>query len=458
MRTAWDDPGVSFPRLKPGAPDAGNGWVGESEVQPMQVKLDPGSKVTGVAVLWGNGVMFLGEIHHRTDIKDRLAKRRVLRHGRRNRKTRYRQPRFLNRRSEKCAGCGKNAKHGSRFCRKRGERPKDNGNRNTWLPPSLRARVEQVMNALQQIRVPVGVIAMELVRFDTQKLENPEISGVEYQHGNLSGYEVKEYLLQKFGHRCAYCGGESGDLVLAVEHAVPRSRGGTDRVSNLAIACRTCNLDKGDLHPGEWLKALRRSRRKLDKIQASNLPAALGQLKRPLRDAAAVNATRWALYHRLLSLGLPVEVGSGGRTTYNRERARVPKEAYWDAACVGESAPEAFRDHPAHVQVWEVKGRGSRQLCRTNTHGFPDRHLSRKKSHYSFQTGDLALADVPKGKYAGVWKGRVAVRASGMFDLFVKGVRAVQGVHHKHCRVLQRGDGWVYGQARTNVVAAPPHA
>lgn len=105
--------------------------VGQSEVQPLQVKLDPGSKISGVAVLRGDEVVFLGEIHHRTDIKDRLEKRRMIRRNRRNRKTRYRKPRFLNRRPEKCAGCGRNAKHGSRYCRKCVQQPKDNGYRET---------------------------------------------------------------------------------------------------------------------------------------------------------------------------------------------------------------------------------------------------------------------------------------------------------------------------------------
>lgn len=313
------------------------------------------------------------------------------------------------------------------------------------------------MNALRKLRLPVGAISMELARFDTQKLENPEISGVEYRHGTLFGYEVKEYLLQKFGHRCAYCGGESGDPVLEVEHVVPRSRGGTNRVSNLVIACRTCNRDKGNMRPEEWLDALRNSRLKLDRVRVSHLPKALAQLKTPLKDAAAVNATRWALYRLLLSLGLPVETGSGGRTKWNRERMGLPKEHYWDAACVGKTTPEKFRNVPVWVQVWEAKGQGNRQVCRTDKHGFPIRHLSRQKRHYGFQTGDMVVAEIPRGKYAGRWKGRVAVRANGSFDLFVGGVRAVQGVNHKHCRVLQRGDGWAYEQTRT-AIAAPPHA
>lgn len=109
--------------------------VEESEVQPLQVKLDPGSKVTGVAVLRDDEVLFLGDIHHRTDIRDRLMKRRMIRRNRRNRKTRYRKPRFLNRHPEKCAGCGKNARHGSRYCRACVKHPKDNGYREIRLPP-----------------------------------------------------------------------------------------------------------------------------------------------------------------------------------------------------------------------------------------------------------------------------------------------------------------------------------
>ena len=45
---------------------------------------------------------------------------------------------------------------------------------------------------------PISSIAMELVRFDLQQSQNPEISGVQYQQGELQGYEVREYLLEKF--------------------------------------------------------------------------------------------------------------------------------------------------------------------------------------------------------------------------------------------------------------------
>lgn len=253
--------------------------VEESTLQPLRLKLDPGSKVSGVSVLRGDvpggaEAVLLGEIHHKPGIKDRLDGRRAVRRSRRSRKTRYRKPGY-----------------------KRGAREEG------WLPPSLEARVNQVMSAVKKLTrwLPIAAISTEHAKFDTQLLQNPEISGVEYQRGELWGYEVKEYLLEKWGRRCAYCGKEG--LPLEVEHVVPKNpkRGpkGTDRVSNLVVACKACNKAKGNLQPGEWLERLRESKRPLDRVRAESLPRVLEKLKEPLRDAAMVNATRWALYNRL---------------------------------------------------------------------------------------------------------------------------------------------------------------
>lgn len=150
----------------------------ESVLQPLRVKFDPGSKTTGMAIVLkgakGSKVVFFGEIVHKAGIKAKLDARRALRRGRRYRKTRYRQARFQNRK------------------RKEG-----------WLPPSLEARVDQTLHAMAKIRqgAPVTDLSVEHVRFDTQKLDNPEISGVAYQQGTLLGYEVREYLLEKWGDR-----------------------------------------------------------------------------------------------------------------------------------------------------------------------------------------------------------------------------------------------------------------
>jgi len=372
--------------------------------QPLRVKFDPGSKTTGVAIVLegtnGFKAIFLGEIVHKVGIKAKLVARRVLRRARRNRKTRYRKPRFLNRK------------------RKAG-----------WLPPSLEARVQQSLHALAKIRklAPITHLSVEHVRFDPQKLKNPEISGVEYQQGTLWGYEVREYLLAKWGRACVYCG--ATNVPLQVEHIVPKSRGGSDRVSNLALACEPCNRRKNNQTAVEF-----------------GYPEIQAQARTPLRDAAMMNATRWRLYEQLQATGLPLEGGSGGRTKKQRIEHGFPKTHYFDALCVGESTPEQFTSLPAYVQVWTATGRGTRQMCGTNAYGFPIRHRTRRKVHWGFRTGDLVRAVVPKGKYAGTWAGRVVVRTNGFFDLSAQGRRIAQGVSYKYCRILQRNGGWTYEQ------------
>jgi 5-methylcytosine-specific restriction endonuclease McrA len=435
----------------------------ESTLQPSQLKLDPGSKTTGVAVVVegekGAKVSFLGEIKHKLGIKLKMDARRAVRKARRNRHTRYRKPRFSNRHPEKCVACGNNAKHGSRYCRPCHEARNfvDNGYRENRLrQPSLQARVDQTMRAVAKLQasLPITAISYENVRFDTQLMQNPNIHGIEYQQGTLYGYEVKEYLLEKFGHECAYCEGKSGDTVLNVEHVIPKhpkhGTPGTDRISNLAISCRTCNEAKDNLQPEEWLAKLQKSGKKLDQLRAKRLPEVMKQLKLPLKDAALMNATRWALYHRLKALDLPVEGGSGGRTKYQRIQHQLPKEHYYDALCVGASTPIEFTFIPAYVQVWSEKGRGNRQMCRTDDHGFPVAHRRRKKIHFGIQTGDLVVADVPKGIYKGHHQGRVLARASGSMDISANGKRVAKGVSYRYLRVAQHNDGWQYEIKKAN--------
>lgn len=241
------------------------------------------------------------------------------------------------------------------------------------------------------------------------------------------GYDVREYLLAKWGRACVYCG--VTDVPLQVEHIVPKSRGGSDRVSNLALACAPCNRKKNNRTAAEF-----------------GYPEIHAQARKPLRDAAMMNATRGRLYEQLKATGLPLEGGTGGRTKKQRIDHGFPKAHYFDALCVGDSTPERFTRRPASVQVWTAQGRGTRKMCGTDAYGFPIRHRTRHKVYWGFQTGDLVRAVVPTGKYAGTWMGRVLVRATGSFDLSTHGRRIAQGVSYKHCRLLQRNGGWTYAQ------------
>jgi len=194
-----------------------------------------------------------------------------------------------------------------------------------WLPPSLQSRVENIWTWACRLNraCPIASISQELVKFDMQLMQNAEIRGVEYQQGELAGYEVREYLPEKWARKCAYCNAKG--LPLQVEHINPKLRGGSNRVSNLTLACHDCNQEKGTRTAAEF-----------------GFPEIQKLAKAPLKDAAAVNITRWALYHRLETTGLPLEVGTGGRTKFNRTTQGYAKTHWLDATCVGESGEKVY--------------------------------------------------------------------------------------------------------------------
>ncbi|MEY2335713.1 hypothetical protein [Acidithiobacillus ferrianus] len=167
----------------------------------------------------------------------------------------------------------------------------------------------------------------------------------------------------------------------------------------------------------------------------------LAQAKAPLRDAAAVNSTRWALFQRLKATNLPVEVASGGHTKWNRHRLQVPKEHCLDAACVGHA--DAIERWNQPVLSIKATGRGSYQRTRLTKHGFPRGYLTRSKSAFGFQTGDMVKAIVTTGKKVGTHLGRVAIRARGVFNIQT-GNGLVKDVHHRFCTLIQRADGYGY--------------
>lgn len=264
--------------------------------------------------------------------------------------------------------------------------------------------------------------------FDTHTLSaGRPLSGVEYQRGTLYGYEVREYLLMKWQHSCAYCGVRGAPL--NIDHIRPRSRGGSDRVSNLAIACVPCNQAKGATPLQEFLA---RNPVRLRRVVA--------QAKAPLRDAAAVQSTRRTL-RRELDLRTTTLVSSGGRTKWNRVRAGLPKSHTLDALAVGESG--SITQTVSSVLVAGCSGRGTHCRTRSDKHGFPRLRLPRQKRFFGFATGDLVRAVVPTGKKAGTYEGRIMVRSSGRFNIRTAHT-LVQGVPHRYVSLLQRGDGYAY--------------
>lgn len=378
------------------------------ENQPVELKIDPGSKTSGIAlaVSGKGGIKVVAAFHleHRGHaIKKRLEQRRGVRRGRRNRHTRHRKARFLNR-----------------------KRP------DGWLPPSLKSRVFNIETWARRFTkvIHVSRCAVETVRFDMQKMANPEILGTQYQQGELLGYEVREYLLEKWGRKCAYCDKEG--VPLQVEHICPRSNGGSNRVSNLTLACEKCNIQKGVLDVRNFLK---KDETRLQKI--------LSKAKAPLKDAAAVNATRFATGNALKALGLPTTFWSGGRTKKNRVAQGYKKDHWIDAACVGESGAKVAMPLNLKCRILKATGHGERQVCLVSKHGFPRSQAASGKIFFGFKTGDIAQAHVVAGKKKGIYIGKVAVRATGSFNISTKN-GVVQGLSFKTFRKLHSADGYSY--------------
>ncbi|WP_424100894.1 RNA-guided endonuclease IscB [Moorena producens] len=370
--------------------------INNPTISPCQIKIDPGSKVTGFALVQNNQVIWGMELEHRGGlIKRKLESRRAVRRGRRNRNTRYRKPRFLNRR-----------------------RPEG------WLAPSLEHRVLTIETWVKRLIkfCPINEFWVERVKFDTQKMQNPEINGVEYQQGELVGYEVREYLLEKWGRECAYCGQQS--VPLQIEHIYPKSKGGSDRISNLCLACDKCNQRKGNKSIEDFLKK-----------KPSLLQKIKSKAKQPLRDAAAVNSTRNKLV-KVLKRIKPIVTGTGAQTKYNRTKLGFPKEHWIDAACVGDI--EMLTLKTSQPLLVTCKGQGGRQKAALNKYGYPIRHNPLRPIK-GWCSGDIAK-NILTGKF-----GRVNPRSkSNSFNYTVPGEKAIS-LHVKNLVRIHRKDGYTYG-------------
>src|ERR1035437_3010180 len=372
-------------------------------VKPLTVKIDPGSKFTGLVITDPKAarVIFAAELEHRGSlISKRLAVRSAIRRNRRNRKTRYRQARFLNRVKSKPEG---------------------------WLAPSLNHRVYTTETWVNKFRKfsNISSISVERVKFDMQLMRNPEISGIEYQQGELQGYNVREYLLEKYNRKCAYCSREN--LPLQIEHIIPKAKGGSNAVNNLTLACKDCNIDKGSRSIEEFLK------NKPDLLKKIN-----SQRLKPLKDAAAVNATRNKLLATLIKTDLPIETGTGAQTKFNRSTQSYPKAHWIDAACVGNSGSEVSLDPLMKPLKIKCMGHGNRRMCKINEFGNPIGHRKRVNNYFGFKTGDLVKAKIIKGKKIGTYKGRVSCRETGRFGINGQ----VDGISYKCFTKIQNKDGY----------------
>lgn len=396
-----------------------------------RIKIDPGSIHTGIAVTEDDRVIAYFELQHRAgNIVEDLKKRNAVRRNRRSRETIYRRCKFK--------------KPGDY------ETQREEG----WLPPSQKSIADNIIFFVKRLERLLGPceIDMELVRFNTQLLENPDIEGIEYQRGTLFGYEMKTYLMEKFQHTCQYCNNKTSDHRLEWEHMLPVSRGGSDRVKNATLACHTCNQLKDNRTPEEWLAELKAIKhpKELDKTRIECLEKVTKGQKvgQGLRYAAWSNTLRWHLFGELskLSASGKVTAGTGGRTSYNRNKLHIPKAHHLDALCCTKNVPEkGYRYAYQPYLVVKAMGRGNRLLGQVNECGIITvKYMDHHKRVNGLQTGDIVKAVLPDGKYKGTHTGRIMIRSRGDHDIRTMDGQRFSMTKKASIHVLQHIDGYQY--------------
>ena len=265
-------------------------------VQEVSLGVDAGTKHVGFSATTKKKVLFEAELLLRSDIVEKLSTRRGFRRARRNRKTRYRKSRFMNRTKSKNPG---------------------------WLAPSVRQKVDTHIHWISKICkfLHIKKITVETAQFDTQLLKAqeqglPSPQGADYQKGEQIGFSnVREYVLCRDGHKCQCCKGKSKDNKLRVHHIESRKTGG-DAPNNLITLCSECHkkYHRGEI---ELPKSTRRGT--------------------SLRDATQMVIMRKALFNRLkeeIGEGITCFETYGYLTKNTRSKYGLPKEHAIDARCI----------------------------------------------------------------------------------------------------------------------------
>ena len=313
--------------------------TGENK-QNIKLGLDPGYKNVGFSAVTEKRELISGEVVLRTDIPERLIEKKMYRRGRRNRNTRYRKPRFDNR-----------------------------GIPKGWLAPSIQHKLDTYTRLVDKFDniLPITGVNIETSPFDMQKMMNAEISGIEYQQGELQGYEVKEYLLDKWGRKCAYCLVEN--VPFETEHIIPISRGGTNRISNLTIACHKCNQEKGNMTAAEF-----------------GHPEVQIMAKKSLKAATFMNVVRSRLVDAIKKSfpRLYVDSTYGYITKHDRIKLGMEKTHANDAFVIATNNSKRNQIRSKPYSVKQIR-RNDRSL-QTNRKGHKP---SIKRQRYKYSPGDL---------------------------------------------------------------------
>ena len=360
--------------------------------QKVTLGVDSGSKHIGLSATTKNKVLFESDVELRNDIVDLLSTRRELRRSRRNRKTRYRKPRFNN--------------------RKRGK---------GWLAPSIKQKINTHITMIAKVHkiLPISNIVVEVTSFDIQKIKEPTTNGVDYQQGEQLGFwNVREYVLFRDGHKCQCCHGKSKDKILNVHHIESRKTGG-DAPNNLITLCETCHTG---YHRG-----------------TVKLPKAIHR-GMSFKDATFMGIMRWALYEKLKTICSDVKLTYGYITKNIRIKNGLPKDHYIDARCISGN-PNAISNGDVY---YYKKVRCHNRRIHKNTilkGGY------RKRNQAPYEVKGFRLYDNV------LWKGQKCFifgrRSTGRMDLrLLDGTHVNASVGYKNLKLLKMRSSYLIEQRK----------
>ena len=367
--------------------------------QDIEVGVDLGAKNVGIAIQSQNRVIAKGELELRTNVKSNLETKGIYRRNRRNRKTRYRKPRFNNRK------------------RKEG-----------WLPPSIQSRVDNTFSWIDKflMLLPKSTLNIEVGKFDVQKMMNPDIKGEDYQQGETYGYyDVRYYVFDRDNYTCQVC--KKKNKILQTHHIIYRSKGGSNRASNLITVCTDCHTHKN--HQKEnifwrWMKEGKKAPR--------------------YKEAPFMNTVRKKVYEKYPN----AKIVYGSWTTPNRKALGLEKTHYNDALTVS-GVNEGLVDKVVifKIKQFRKKKRSLHEANPRKGRKEPNRGAKRNKKNTVYSNGSY-LNDKVKvfgqiGWISGFSQGGVYVK--NIHDEYITvPEKSYKQVSFKHLDFICHNNNWQF--------------
>ena len=372
--------------------------------QNVDLGIDLGAKHVGVAIVSEDKVLDKGEIELRQDVSKNITTKRQYRRSRRNRKTRYRETRFLHRTSTK---------------------------KDRWLPPSIQSRIDNTFFWIDKFvsLLPNPKLHIEVGKFDMQKIENLDMKGKEYQEGDAFGfYNTRYYVFERDGYTCQVCGEK--DKIFQTHHIVYKTLGGTNRASNLITICTEChtseNHKKGHILY-DWC------------MEKKKMPTYKG--------ATFMNIIRKRTYIKYPD----ARITYGSITTPKRKSLGLEKTHYNDAIAITDidridkNTEDYFlikQFRKKKRSLHEATPRKGRKVKNTTT----KRNSKNTKSSKGFYLNDLVEFDSQKAYIYGFSGGYNCYLKDIHGEYVTKKGKSYKQVNLSDCKLLNHNNNWQFGR------------